>query len=694
MGKIQGNKFVFSDPDELRRIVNNTPGDTNKSFSFSRVVSGTMSSDVLTSTSRGQIAPVDYNTALEGKSYKEATKPWGFQTRRTTSYEAIDAKMKAAFGRGEPPTIEKLVSVTGENSKDQDLYRVSFGKGGYFDVPAGGLPDGVLKHVNGLKPALTFKVGADGKLEKTAGMQVTHGPSASAQQQTGAGLKEMVMPIKLPYETVLGDKELAAIQVSGSKPQIQNYVGRGLYFPTGGKLAFTDDPSKSENFKIVATQAEHPDLVKLSIDGGDGEEAYFITHEDFDDLVKSAGHPAPQSAPPDNNSPGRGRPDNSTAGELSGALNRKIDPKNPPTITIPEPLKNLGEKIGQGSDDMGAAVQEQLQGRAAHMHAQLEGAIKPGDTPAQMLGNLFKILPGFVGFTRGAAETAGRQVKSAEEGIGAEVRGAKGPLQEAANPLQRLGEQLRRTMSGDGEKSPTEERRYLKPEEGLPWAKQPQQPKAEQPPLPTGRPERGRSEQRSEAPPTPVGRPAAPERHGEAAPPAAAGSPRGTSADGLAMTWKKGDPVEPYDLKVQEMQLALAKIDPKYEKIMTYTNKAGEKVFADGLKAGKTTEAIQAYAKDFGLNPRTLQLADLVKHAQVIASAPKSDGNVQGVDGSPDDRYRIAAIDHAGELQAQFAQAADGPQNMPRSPAPALAVDNSLDKIIQDGQKMQFSSMG
>ncbi len=425
-------------------------------------------------------------------------------------------------------------------------------------------------------------------------------------------------------------------------------------------------------------------------------------------LAEAAAHPSPKAPESPmlhfgNNSPGRGLPDNSLAGQLSGALNGKRDTQNPPTITIPEPLKNLGEKIGRGSDDMGAAVQEQLQGRAEQMHAQLEGVVKQGGSPAEMLGNIFtKVMPGFLTFTRGAAETAGRQVKSAEEGIGAEVRGAKAPLQEAANPLQRLGEQLRRTMSGDGEKPPTEERRYLKPEEGLPWAKQPQQPKAEQPPLPQGRPERNHPDQnRAEAPkvmPTapvapvaretlaaPQGAKVAPDPVEKTAAKPAGGSTSHTSADGLAMTWKKGNPVEPYDLKVQEMQLALAKIDPKYEKIMTYTNRAGEKVFADGLKAGLTTRAMAEYAKDFGLNPKTLKLGDIVNHGTAMASMlPALDEELQN-------RYPLS---EKGVLPAQFAQAADGPQNMPRSPAPALAVDNSLDKIIQDGQKMQFSSMG
>lgn len=505
--------------------------------------------------------------------------------------------------------------------------------------------------------------------------------------------------------------------------------------------------------------------------------------------------------------PVAGEPDRSNTPRGNGSfidpkvLNTPIDPQNPPKMEVPEALQDLDEKMGPASNEAGAAVQEQLQGPASQMHAQLDGVVKQGGTPAEMLGDIFtKVLPGFLNFTGNGADSLRSEIKRAEQGVGEQVRGAKAPLQEMAKPLQQMGAQVRdagRAMTRDAvSQGPADGRQDLG--DRMPWLdsklqnpqstqakpvemslddkalhrlvsgtgknevsyivyKQNPEGKFEPVIKPNGEPKqltirddpnrqntinltavqtdgagnyfklliggkdmgivvdaKAFGEIRNAAVPdntapkvmptspvapvareplaAPQGAKVAPERAEMPKPEKAAAKPAGSSApdnsaDRKAITWKEGEPAKGYVEPVKEAQLALAAIDPKYKEMMTYTNKAGEKVFADGLEGGRTAKAMAEYAKDFGLNPKTLQLADLIKHAQVIASAPKADGNVQGVDGSPTDRFYQAAADQEGVLPAQFAQAHDGPQV--KEPAP----DHSMDAAIKASQQMQFNNM-
>lgn len=88
-----------------------------------------------------------------------------------------------------------------------------------------------------------------------------------------------------------------------------------------------------------------------------------------------------------------------------------------------------------------------------------------------------------------------------------------------------------------------------------------------------------------------------------------------TSSERMAIEGSSSS-VESYSAELQAVQTALAGLDDKYRQMMTYTNKNGEDVYADGMEGARTRTAIKSFAEENGLDPEKTTIKDFLKHIQ------------------------------------------------------------------------------
>lgn len=145
-----------------------------------------------------------------------------------------------------------------------------------------------------------------------------------------------------------------------------------------------------------------------------------------------------------------------------------------------------------------------------------------------------------------------------------------------------------------------------------------------------------------------------------------------------------GGGAEPYHIKLQAAQHALAAVDPKYAKMMTYTAANGEERMADGLEGQRTRTAFEAFAQERGFDPRTASIDDFIQHAQdaklaqenslVEANRPDvwKDNIVNG--------YSAAAAQKEPLSNGTFNNAAKGPETQPE---PGQDLDHTRKQMAE-----------
>ncbi|MCB1562898.1 MAG: hypothetical protein KDJ75_04920 [Alphaproteobacteria bacterium] len=135
-----------------------------------------------------------------------------------------------------------------------------------------------------------------------------------------------------------------------------------------------------------------------------------------------------------------------------------------------------------------------------------------------------------------------------------------------------------------------------------------------------------------------------------------------------------GNNSEAYHLNLQAAQHALAAVDPKYAKMMTYTAANGEERMADGLEGQLTRAAFEAFAQERGFDPRTTSIEAFIEHAR--AAKLEQENNL--VDANRPDAWKDNIVNGYGAAAAKqnklsdstFAVAAKGPEAEPKPDGP------------------------
>ena len=655
------------------------------------------------------LKPVDLKAHYAGKTADQIYGGGGSLPTQSLSTSRLLLQDIIRSGGGHIENIGK--SNSEELAVSENYYRLHFGNGEFLDFHGADLRDASPDLANiaeSLNPGTTYQISFDAEGPKSSSSPAVQAPSVTSGRVEGnsyvLGAQDIEAFTRARVRVVSGNTTLStvggplnqslselAVTQEGELRNFEGFSGRAsssarLINPPGqlkeslvasGNVTVTKEfevtGSAKASFYRISFGSEHivldgkymPKEMLAKVQGLEAKQSFEA--QGYNSMKQLSG-----------SAPVPGASSQEKPREMLHFGNSQEREYKGPEGMLPkiEGAENFGAELGRLSDRAGAEAGRGLAEQAAKIGQGLTAATNEGGSSTDLMTRIFKdVIPDLLSFTKGAAGSVGNEVRGAERGIATELGKVSGPLHDMGTQLEQHGRGIRdagRAMGRDTDnQGPAGGRKDLG--DKMPWLEQKSE--AVPPPLPESRPPRpGLEQQRGEAKPPAE---AAKIETASAKPPA--GSTPDTSADRNAITWN-GGPAKGYVEPVKDAQLALAAIDPKYKEMMTYTNKAGEKVFADGLEGGRTAKAMAEYAKDYGLNPKTLQLADLIKHAQVIASAPAADGTVQGVDGSPDDRYRIAAMDEQGVLTPQFTQAHNGPQVA--QPAP----DNALDAAVQASQ--------